>query len=360
MYTHEYLFDFTKNVFIKMGCSEEYATIITNVFIAAELRGLASHGMIRIRDYFELWKANRINIEPDIQVVHETPSTAVVDGDGAIGMVAAAKSMEIAIEKAGRCGSGWVSTRNSNHFGIAGYYAMMALEKDMIGLTMTNANPLVAPTFSVSRLLGTNPIAVAIPAGNQPAFVADFATTPIARGKLAVAEKKGEKTLLGYVQDKDGNPTNDPTILKSGGSMLALGGDYEHGSHKGYCLGAIVDIFSAVLSGANFGPFVPPSVAYLPVLDKKVGEGTGHFFGALRIDAFQPADQFKAKMDEWIETFRNAKSAPGKPAVKIPGDIEREKEEMIRKEGIKLVPAIAADLKEIADELAIEFEIRNN
>jgi L-2-hydroxycarboxylate dehydrogenase (NAD+) len=358
MYTHDYLFDFTQKVFKKMGCSNEHASAVAKVFIAAELRGLSSHGMIRIKDYYELWKANRININPNIKIVHESPSTAVVDGDGAIGMIAASRSMEIAIQKASVCGSGWVSTCNSNHFGIAGYYAMMALEHNMIGMTMTNANPLVAPTFSVSPLLGTNPIAVAIPAGKQPPFVADFATTPIARGKLAVSEKKGEKTLLGFVQDKEGNPTNDPAILKAGGSMLTLGGDYEHGSHKGYCLSAIVDIFSAVLSGANFGPFVPPSVAYLPVLDKKVGEGTGHFFGAMRIDAFQPADHFKLKMDEWIATFRNAKSAPGKPAVKIPGDNEREKEEILSKEGIKIVPAIAKDLKEIANSLGLEFEIK--
>jgi len=234
----------------------------------------------------------------------------------------------------------------------------MALVHDMIGLTMTNANPLVAPTFSVSRFLGTNPVAVAVPAKKQPPFVADFSTTPIARGKLAVAEKKGEKTLLGYVQDSNGSPSDDPSILKRGGSMLTLGGDYEHGSHKGYCMSAIVDIFSAVLSNANFGPFVPPSVAYLPVLDEKVGEGTGHFFGAMRIDAFQEADEFRAKMDKWIETFRNAKSAPGKPAVMIPGDPERKNEERIMKEGINVLPAIAKELKEIANRLGVEFEIR--
>jgi LDH2 family malate/lactate/ureidoglycolate dehydrogenase len=235
--------------------------------------------------------------------------------------------MEIAIEKARNTGTGWVATRNSNHFGIAGFYAMLALNHDMIGICLTNANPLVAPTFSISRLMGTNPIAVAIPALKQPPFVADFATTPIARGKLAVAEKKGEKVPFGFVQDKSGNPSNDPAILKSGGSMLTLGGDREHGSHKGYCLSAIVDIFSAVLGGANFGPFVPPSIAYLPVLDKKTGEGTGHFFGAMRIDAFQPANEFRAKMDEWIETFRSAKPAPGHERVLIPGDPEREAEE---------------------------------
>ena len=338
-----------------MGCSEEHSEIIADVFLAAELRGHSSHGMIRIKDYYELWKAGRINVRPEIKIVHESPSTAVVDGDNGVGMIPAGRSMEIAIEKAGTAGTGWVSTRNSNHFGIAGYYAMMALKHDMIGICLTNANPLVAPTFSISRMMGTNPIAVAIPALKQPPFVADFATTPIARGKLAVAEKKGEKVSTGFVQDKTGKPSDDPTILKSGGSMLTLGGDRLHGSHKGYCLSAIVDIFSAVFSGANFGPFVPPSVAYLPVLEKKVGEGTGHFFGAMRIDAFQPANEFKLKMDEWIETFRSSKPAEGQERVLIPGDPEREAEERIMKEGIILVPAIRDDLVAIARDLNVDF-----
>jgi L-2-hydroxycarboxylate dehydrogenase (NAD+) len=356
MYTFDYLFDFTRSVFLKMGCPEKDAEVIAGVFLAAEMRDHASHGMIRIKDYYDLWKAGRINVNPDVRVVHESPSTAVVDGDNSVGMVCARKSMELAIGKAEKAGTGWVATRHSNHFGIAGYYAMMALKHDMIGICLTNANPLVAPTFSVSRMMGTNPIAVAIPAMKQPPFVADFATTPIARGKLAVAEKKGEKVAFGFVQDKTGNPTDDPTILKSGGSMLTLGGDRVHGSHKGYCLSAIVDIFSALFSGANFGPFVPPSVAYLPVLEKKVGEGTGHFFGAMRIDAFQPADEFKNKMDEWIETFRTAKPAEGQERVLIPGDPEREAEERISREGIKLVPAIKDDLIKIAGELGIDFK----
>jgi LDH2 family malate/lactate/ureidoglycolate dehydrogenase len=220
---------------------------------------------------------------------------------------------------------------------------------------MTNANPQVAPTFSVTPMLGTNPIAVAIPAGKQPPFVADFATTPIARGKLVVAEKKGEKVPLGFVQDKFGQPSDDPAILKAGGSMLTLGGDYVHGSHKGFCLSAIVDIFSAVFSGANFGPFVPPSVAYLPVLDTKVGEGTGHFFGAMRIDAFQEASRFKESMDEWILTFRSAKPAEGQEEVIIPGDPEREKEIRFRAEGIPVLPAVMSEIREIAADLGLHF-----
>ena len=356
MYKYEYLFDFTKNVFMKMGCSGTDSEIIAEVFLAAEIRNHASHGMLRIKDYYELWKAGRINVKPDVKIVHETPSTAVVDGDNAVGMIAARRSMEIAIEKAKSAGTGWVATRNSNHFGIAGYYAMMALRNDMIGICLTNANPLVAPTFSISRMMGTNPIAVAIPAKEQHPFVADFATTPISRGKLAVAEKKNEKVVFGLVQDKNGQPSDDPSVLRSGGSMLTLGGDRLHGCHKGYCLSAIVDIFSALFSGANFGPFVPPSVAYLPVLDKKTGEGTGHFFGAMRIDAFQPADLFKSKMDEWITTFRSSKPADGQDRVLIPGDPEREAEERIMKEGIELVPAIKKDLLEISEILNIKFE----
>lgn len=355
MYKYDYLFDFTKNVFTRMGCSGNDSSIIAEVFLAAELRGHSSHGMIRIKDYYELWKSNRININPDIKIIHESPSTAVVDGDNAVGMIAARRSMDIAIEKAKSAGTGWVATRNSNHFGIAGYYSMMALKHDMIGICLTNANPLVAPTFSISRMMGTNPIAVAIPALKQAPFVADFATTPVARGKLAIAEKKGEKVPFGFVQDKNGEPSDDPAILKQGGSMLTLGGDRVHGSHKGFCLSSIVDIFSAVFSGANFGPFVPPSVAYLPVLEKKVGKGTGHFFGAMRIDAFQPASEFKSKMDEWIETFRSSKPADGYEHVVIPGDPERESELRLRKEGITLVPAIKDDLINIARELGVDF-----
>jgi len=331
---------------------------VAQVLIAAELRDHASHGMIRVKEYYDLWKAGRVNATPDVRVVHETPSTAVVDGDRCFGMVAGMKSMQLAIEKARLTGTGWVATRNSNHFGIAGYYAMMALEHDMVGICITNANPLVAPTWSVSRYLGTNPLAVAVPALTEPPFVADFATTPIARGKLAVAEKKGEKVPFGFVQDSEGLPSDDPTILKRGGAMLTLGGDREHGSHKGYCMTAVIDIFSALFSGANFGPFVPPSVAYLPVLDKKVGEGTGHFFGAMRIDAFRPAAEFKASMDEWIKTFRGATPSKGQERVIIPGEPEREAEKRYLAEGIKIVPAVVDDLKSIASELGIEFIIR--
>lgn len=354
MFQHSYLREYTTHLFEKMGCPTQDATIIADVLIAAELRGIPSHGLMRVKDYFLMVDAGRINVNPKVRVIHETPSTATIDGDNALGPVAAKFSMQTAIEKAKTAGTGWVATKNSNHFGIAGYYSMMALEHDMTGIAMTNANPLVVPTFSVSKFMGTNPIAVAIPTLKQPPFVADFATTPIARGKLAIMGKKGIKAPFGLVQDINGRPTDDPDTLLHGGAILPLGGDTLTGGHKGYCMTALVDIFSSVFSGANFGPFVPPQVAYLPLLEKSVGEGLGHFFGAMRVDAFRPAVEFKGKMDEWIETFRNAKSAENQPPVMIPGDPERINEEKLKNVGITIIPQVLTELNEVAGRLGIE------
>jgi len=360
MYDYKYLEHFIRSLFSGVGCDEESSLLVAKILLAAELRGIPSHGVIRIKDYYHHCKIGRINTHPHVKIVHESPGTAVVDGDNGIGVVPAVFSMKLAIEKAKKCGTGWVATKNSNHYGIAGFYAMMALEHDMIGISLTNANPTTAPTFSVERLIGTNPIAVAIPALKQPPFIADMATTPVARGKLSVAQKKGENIPIGWAQDKDGNPTEDAAIIEKGGAMLPLGGDRLHGGHKGYCLGGVVDILSAVLSGANFGPWVPPSVAFLPVLDETVGEGTGHFFGALRIDGFMKVNEFKARMDHWIETMRKSKTIKGQSKVLIPGDPERENEERIMKAGINIIPAVAKDLKEIANEAGVEFEIKQS
>jgi L-2-hydroxycarboxylate dehydrogenase (NAD+) len=335
--------------------SRDQARLATDVLLSADLRGIDSHGIARLSGYVRLWEVNRVNSNPDIKVVHETPSTAVVDGDSGLGLVIAPKAMEIAIQKAIQAGTGWVAVKNSNHFGIAGYHAMMALKHDMIGMAMTNASPLVAPTFSVERLLGTNPICVAIPAGEQPAFVADFATTTAANGKLEILQRKNQEAPEGWIQKKDGSISTNPNELKDGGALLPLGGDREHGSHKGFCLGAWVDIFSAVLSGANYGPWVPPFVSFLAPPANPVGDGIGHFFGAMRVDAFRPADEFKNHMDNWITRFRSAKTIEGKSQVIIPGDPERESEADRLINGITLNPKVVADLKELGSKLNIEF-----
>ena len=264
--------------------------------------------------------------------------------------------MQIAIDKARQCGTGWVAVKNSNHFGIAGHYAMMALPHDMIGITMTNASALVAPTFSVDRLLGTNPIAVAIPAGNEDPFVADFATTTAANGKLEILQRKNAATPNGWVQTKDGQPSINANELKEGGALLPLGGDREHGSHKGYALGAIVDILSGVLSGANFGPWVPPFPAYVPMPENMPGEGIGHFFGAMRIDAFRQASEFKTDMDKWIRRFKEAGTVEGEGRVIIPGEPEKEMEIERREKGIPVVESVVKDLHELGARFGISIE----
>jgi LDH2 family malate/lactate/ureidoglycolate dehydrogenase len=355
LYSYHHLFSFTKTVLEKLGCSQSHADLATKVLLSADLRGVDSHGVARLSGYVRLWEAKRANMQPDIRIIHETPSTAVVDGDGGLGLVVAPFAMQVAIDKATDVGTGWVSVQNSNHFGIAAYHAMMALPHDMIGITMTNASPLVAPTFSTERLLGTNPICVVVPAGEEPPFVADLATTTAANGKLEILQRKNQHAPEGWIQDKDGNISTNPHELKSGGALLPLGGDREHGSHKGYALGAIVDIFSAVLSGANYGPWVPPFPAYVPMPTEMPGKGIGHFFGAMRIDAFRPAADFKFHMDKWIRRFRSAKTVDGEEQVLIPGDPEREMEQNRLEAGIPLLNAVAEDLKYLGEKLGVDF-----
>jgi LDH2 family malate/lactate/ureidoglycolate dehydrogenase len=353
IFTYTHLYYFAKSIFEKIGCSTDDAITATNTLLSADVRGVDSHGIARLSGYVRLWEAKRVNTTPNIKVIHETPSTAVVDGDSGLGLVVAPFAMQIAIEKAKQVGTGWVSVQNSNHFGIAAYHAMMALEHDMLGMAMTNASPLVAPTFSIDKMLGTNPICVAAPAGKQPAFVADLATTTAANGKLEILQRKNENTPDGWVQDVDGNPSNDANILKKGGALLPLGGDREHGSHKGYALGAVVDIFSALLSGANYAPWVPPFPAYVPMPAQQPGKGIGHFLGAMRIDAFRPADEFKAAMDHWIEGFRNAKPQIGYDKVLVPGDPEREFEAERMVKGIPLLDAVVEDLQSLSEKLGL-------
>lgn len=355
MFSYQQLLSFSKNIFLKMGCSKKDAETAAVSLLSADLRGIDSHGVARLSGYVRLWEVKRIKTNPSIKIIHQTPSTATIDGDAGLGLVVAPHAMKVAIKKAKQTGTGWVSVKNSNHFGIAGAHAMMALQNDMIGIAMTNASALVAPTFSTEKMLGTNPIAVAIPAGDEPAFVADFATTTAANGKLEILQRKNAKMPIGWAQTKDGEPSTDPNALKHGGALLPLGGDREHGSHKGYALGAIVDIFSAVLSGANYGPWVPPFPAYIAMPQNMPGEGIGHFFGAMRIDAFRPAAEFKNHMDNWIRRFKNAKTIKGEKRVFIPGDIEREIETIRMKNGIPLLQPVIDDLKLLAEKFGIEL-----
>ena len=354
-FSYTELFEFSCKIFLAIGCSKQNAAQAATVLLSADLRGIDSHGIARLSGYVRLCEVNRINANPNIKILHETASTAVVDGDAGLGLIVAPIAMQIAMEKANKVGTGWVSVQNSNHFGIAGYHAMLALPQEMIGIAMTNASALVAPTYSRERLLGTNPIAVAVPAGSEPPFVADFATTTAANGKLEILQRLNKPAPEGWVQTKDGSSSTNAGELKNGGALLPLGGDKEHGSHKGYMLGSIVDFFSGILSGANFGPWVPPFPAYLPMPENMPGKGIGHFLGAMRIDAFRPAEDFKMDMDSWIKRVKKAKTIKGKERIVIPGEPEAEMEKYRKIKGFNLDAQVIADLEQLAAKFSIPF-----
>ncbi len=346
---------FVKQVFEAIGCSEADADLASDVLIEADLRGIDSHGVARLSGYIRLWEAGRINVIPKIKVIREMSGTATIDGDAGLGLVVAPKAMAIAIEKASIVGSGMVTVSNSNHFGIAAYHAMMASDKNMIGIAMTNASPLVAPTFAAERMLGTNPMCFAVPAGKYPPFIADLATSAAANGKLEIAERKGKKIPSGWLQDKEGNDTRNSKDLKRGGALLPLGSNREMGSHKGYSLSSVVDILSAVLSGANYGPWVPPFVSFLPLVANMPGKGLGHFLGVLNIEAFRDTDEFKRNMDQWIERFKNAIPIEKNQKILIPGEPEMTFKMERLKLGIPLIENVVKDLEETGKRFSISL-----
>lgn len=348
-FTKQQLHAFTKNVFIKCSMNECDAELAATVLLSADMRGIDSHGVARLSGYVRLFENNRANANPSFKIIHETPSTATLDADKGLGLISAPFAMNIAIEKAKNVGTGWVAIKNSNHFGIAAYHAMQALQHDMIGIAMTNASPLVAPTFSKERMLGTNPICFVFPAEKYQPIVVDMATSAASNGKLEIAQRAEKNIPTSWLQDENGIDSTDAEELKKGGALLPLGG------YKGYGLSSIVDLLSGVLSGANYGPWVPPFVSFLNPLNNLPGEGIGHFVGAMRIDAFRPSSEFKKNIDNWIDAFKNANPIDEKQKVLIPGELEFLETERRMKEGIVLNEKVVADLKILADKFEIDF-----
>lgn len=354
-FSKDRLIQFTRNVFEHCGMKTADAELAAEVLVTADMRGIDSHGVARLSGYVRLHEAGRAKMNPDWKVIHETPSTATIDADGGLGLTVAPKAMQIAIDKAKLAGTGWVAVQNSNHFGIAAYHAMMALEHDMIGIAMTNASPLVAPTHSRERMLGTNPMCYAFPAGKNRPVVVDLATSTAANGKLEIAQRANKQVPKGWIMDKHGKDTTDPNALKDGGVLLPLGSGDTKAGHKGFGLSAVVDIFSAVLSGANYGPWVPPFVAFLDPVQNQPGKGIGHFVGAMRIDAFRPAADFKSHLDNWIDRFKIAEPIDADIPVVIPGEPEFAAYEERSLNGIPLNEKVVEDLRSLAVKLKIEF-----
>jgi L-2-hydroxycarboxylate dehydrogenase (NAD+) len=352
----ETLREFSTRVFLHFGVPKNDATQAADVLACADLRGIDSHGVARLSSYAGMLSAGRINPKPQIQLVRSTLSTATVDGDNGLGLVVGPQANRIAMDMAEKAGSGWVSACNTNHFGIAGYYVLQALERDLIGWAMTNSTSLVTPLWGAERMLGTNPIAIAFPGKEEPPIVIDMATCAAAYGKIEMARRRGEAIPSGWVIDHQGRPTTNADDMVNGGALLPLGSDRERGGHKGYALAILVDVLCAVLSGANWGPYAPPFALQQEIPERSVGKGIGHFFGAMRIEGFMDADSFKRQIDDYIRVFRATKPAPGTGGPLIPGDPEREAEKVRREKGVPLILPIMEDLRDISRKTGIPFD----
>jgi LDH2 family malate/lactate/ureidoglycolate dehydrogenase len=278
----------------------------------------------------------------------------LVDAGNGLGHPVGKRTMERVLEKAAHTGAAFGAVRNSNHYGIAGYYAMLALDRDIIGIASTNSVRYAAPTFGKDVLLGTNPLAFAIPAKNEPAFVLDFATTTVPKGKLEVYNRKGKQLNPGWAIDAGGVETRDPNVALKG-ALLPLGGfGVEGGGHKGYGLGLLVDILCGVLSGGAFGNDLP--VAADPPLPGRIS----HFFAAFKIDGFRDPEKFKADMDTELRAFKDSAKAPGHERIYVAGEIEYEKTLEARKNGVPVHVKVWDGLEKLAGELGIPFDIEKH
>ncbi len=345
---------FTYEVFKKYGLNDEDAKITTEVLLCADRRGIESHGVARLKRYVDGIKSGMMKTDPDIKTIVETPVSMVVDGDGGMGQIVAYHTMKKCIEKAKDNYMCFASIRNSNHYGIAGYYSMMALEAGMIGISFTNSAPLVVPTFGKNAVLGTNPVSFGIPTQKHKAYVLDMATSTVPRGKLEVKARLEEPIPDTWATDERGEPTTDAQrvldnlLERKGGGLLPIGGvGMLNGGHKGYGMAAIVDIFSGVLSGGAVGKDVygkkgqPAEVA--------------HFIGAINPAAFTGLDSIAKKMDYYIDMLTGSEKAPGQDRIYVAGEPEYENADK-NKVILTLQDKVFKILNEIGSEFGLELK----
>lgn len=347
------------DVFVKLGIEKTNSEIISKVLIESDLRGIKSHGAARLKRYVDGIRNGMMIPESVPEIRYEDNTITRIDANNGMGQPAAYLGMKKAIEKADNSNIGVTVVNRSNHYGIAGYYSMMALEKDMIGISMTNAGPLVVPTFGVKAMLGTNPISVAVPAKNEFPYVLDMATSVIPLGKVEVYRRKEENLKNNWVIDEKGNDSLDPVKTnellkrKEGGGILPLGGKgEEHSGYKGYGLGLMVEIFTAVLSGALYSTNTYPKDENGNVLPS----GLGHFFAAFKISNFRNIDDFKADMDDLIHTLQSSPKIKNEEKIYIHGEKEYLQKKENMKLGVPLEEKVYQYIEEICEKLKIEID----
>ncbi|MDP2706775.1 MAG: Ldh family oxidoreductase, partial [Burkholderiales bacterium] len=340
---HRKLRRFVAASFEKLGVPKEDAEIAANGLVQADLRGVDTHGVIHFSPnawYVKWLSEGSMTARPKIRVISENASTALVDGDCGMGMVIGCRAMEMAIEKARGSGVAMVAVRNSRHYGMSAYYAMMALPHDMIGIAMTNASRQVVPTFGRAAKYGTNPMCFAVPADKQLPFVLDMATTTAAAGKLELAARLGKSIPSGWALDENAASTTDPRAAQKARRLLPLGGTRESGSHKGYGLAILVEILCGVLTGT------------ITALNANQ-DPRGHFFAAVHVDAFRPAAEFKRDMDRLISDLRSTPPAEGQERVYVAGEIEFETAQERAEHGIPLHGSVLKGLRQVAEQVGV-------
>jgi len=337
------LAEFCAACFQKLGVPAGDARLVASNLLFANLRGVDSHGLIRLKIYTERLRAGGFKADARPQVISEQDSIALIDAAHGLGQVAATMAMKLAIAKAEKTGMAVVTVKNSNHFGASAFYAMQAIEHGMIGFSATNAGPTMAPTGGREGRLGNNAFAIAVPAGRYPPLVLDMATGAVAWGKIFVAQQEKRKIPGTWALDKQGVPTDDPNAAANKGLIQPLGG------YKGYGLSLLLDILTGVLSGGGFSTHV--RTLYQQVASPAE---VAHTCAALRVEAFMPVAQFRERMDAIIELMHSCPAAPGVSRIFVPGEIEHETEQRRSAEGIPLNGELQEELRMLAGELGLK------
>jgi L-2-hydroxycarboxylate dehydrogenase (NAD+) len=342
----EALQQFTADVFVGFGVKQEHADQVAEVLVASDVQGIDSHGVPRLKMYTDRLRAGLVNLDPHMTVITETPATLALDADNGMGHPASIEAMNRCIAKAKDIGLCMTTVRNSNHFGIAGYYAAMALKHGLCGVAMTNATPLVVPTGAKHAYLSTAPIAAAIPAGKEKPILLDAATSTVAWGKIEIAQRENRQLPYGLAVDPEGNITTDPHKAVA---LTPLGGARETSGQKGFGLGLFIETLCGQLAGGPWGRHVKGSRDEVPGPTQ-----TGHAFMAWRIDAFTSEDEFKAGIDQMIQELKSLETVDGVDRVLIPGEPEYEAEADRRVNGIPVHPAVVEEIRRIGQEVGVE------
>jgi LDH2 family malate/lactate/ureidoglycolate dehydrogenase len=353
---HEALKAFCVKVLQKLAVPRDEADITADVLVRADLRGIESHGVSRLPRYAKRLMNGWIPPKAKLTVKKETPVSLLIDGQNSLGQVVAYRTMESCIEKAKRSHLAFATVTHGNHIGIAGYYAMMALNHNMIGICMTNAWPLVVPTFGIEPILGTNPMAVAVPTKHAPPYVLDMATSVVPIGKMEVYKRRGKPVPVGWAIDEESQPAVDTeTVMRciyktKRGGLLPLGGSEETAGYKGFGLSVLVDILSGILPGAAYGPHVGTP-------EDPKASNIGQFLGVIDVNAFTPLEEFRDRMDLMIRTIKDSGKAKGQSRIYIHGEKEWELEEQYRRTGIPLYIKVWESLRNLANELKLDFPL---